>query len=141
MPFYGGSELANVYDDALEKGFGLVASNIAEPNILMGLMEGAARADSDLLLQLSGGAATFAGNEDPVDGLKAGKVSIGFAETGTTRKCADFGNVVPCCLGPDNCVWTCAECAKPMVITRIRPATGSTGSWGRFKVGGLAPQR
>ncbi|MFD1598318.1 class II fructose-bisphosphate aldolase [Halobellus rarus] len=71
MPFYGGSELANVYDDALEKGFGLVASNIAEPNIMMGLMEGAARKNSDLLLQLSGGASTFAGNEDPVDGLKA----------------------------------------------------------------------
>ncbi|WP_049987209.1 class II fructose-bisphosphate aldolase [Halobellus rufus] len=71
MPFYGGSELANVYDDALEKGFGLVASNIAEPNVMMGLMEGASRVDSDLLLQLSGGAATFAGNEDPVDGLEA----------------------------------------------------------------------
>jgi len=71
VPFYGGSELANVYDDALEKGFGLVASNIAEPNIMMGLMEGAARKNSDLLLQLSGGASTFAGNEDPVDGLKA----------------------------------------------------------------------
>ena len=71
MPFYGGSELANVYDDALEEGFGLVASNIAEPNVMMGLMEGASRANSDLLLQLSGGAATFAGNEDPVDGLEA----------------------------------------------------------------------
>jgi len=71
VPFYGGSELANVYDDALEEGFGLVASNIAEPNVMMGLMEGASRANSDLLLQLSGGAATFAGNEDPVDGLEA----------------------------------------------------------------------
>ncbi|WP_336024984.1 class II fructose-bisphosphate aldolase [Halobellus salinisoli] len=71
MPFYGGSELANVYDDALEEGFGLVASNIAEPNVMMGLMEGASRANSDLLLQLSGGACTFAGNEDPVDGLEA----------------------------------------------------------------------
>ena len=71
MTFYQGAELADVYDDALEEGFGLVASNIAEPNIMMGLMKGAERADSDLLLQISNGACTFAGNGDPVTGLKA----------------------------------------------------------------------
>ncbi|MDS0298816.1 class II fructose-bisphosphate aldolase [Halogeometricum sp. S1BR25-6] len=71
MPFYGGSELDKVYDDALDEGFGLIASNIAEPNIMMGLIEGAARENSDLLMQLSGGAATFAGHEDDVSGLKA----------------------------------------------------------------------
>ncbi|WP_396612656.1 class II fructose-bisphosphate aldolase [Haloferax sp. S1W] len=71
MPFYGGEELATVYDEALDEGFGLIASNIAEPNIMMGLMEGADRMDSDLLLQLSGGACKFAGNGDPVAGLKA----------------------------------------------------------------------
>ncbi|MFC6825534.1 class II fructose-bisphosphate aldolase [Halopelagius fulvigenes] len=71
MPFYGGDELAKVYDEALNEGFGLVASNVAEPNVMMGLMEGADRADSDLLLQMSGGACTFAGDGDPVAGLKA----------------------------------------------------------------------
>ncbi|WP_152041208.1 class II fructose-bisphosphate aldolase [Salinigranum salinum] len=71
MPFYSGDELATVYDDALDEGWGLVASNIAEPNVMMGLMEGAAQADSDLLMQLSGGACSFAGNGDPVAGLKA----------------------------------------------------------------------
>ncbi len=71
MTFYGGTELATVYDDALDEGFGLTASNIAEPNTMMGLMEGAARVDSDLLLQLSNGACTFAGNGDPIAGLKA----------------------------------------------------------------------
>ena len=71
MPFKGGSELSDVYDVALEEGFGLVASNIAEPNIMMGLMEGASRAESDLLLQLSNGACTFAGNGDPIAGLQA----------------------------------------------------------------------
>jgi fructose-bisphosphate aldolase class II len=71
MPFYGGDELAAVYDRALEEGFGLIASNVAEPNVVMGLMEGADRVDSDLLLQLSGGACSFAGNGDPVAGLKA----------------------------------------------------------------------
>lgn len=60
-----------MYDEALDGGFGLVASNVAEPNVMMGLMEGADRVDSDLLLQLSGGACTFAGDGDPVAGLKA----------------------------------------------------------------------
>ncbi len=71
MPFYKGDKLAEVYDDALHEGFGLVASNIAEPNVMMGLMKGAAEADSDLLLQMSNGACTFAGNGDPIAGLKA----------------------------------------------------------------------
>ena len=71
MPFYGGEELASVYDEALDEGFGLIASNIAEPSVMMGLMEGADRMDSDLLLQLSGGACKFAGDGDPVAGLKA----------------------------------------------------------------------
>ena len=71
MTFYGGSELASVYDDALGSGFGLIASNIAEPNTMIGLIEGAAQADSDLLLQMSNGACTFAGNGDPIAGLQA----------------------------------------------------------------------
>ena len=71
MTFHGGSELAEVYEDALDEGFGLIASNIAEPNTMMGLMEGASRVDSDLLLQMSNGACTFAGNGDPIAGLKA----------------------------------------------------------------------
>jgi fructose-bisphosphate aldolase class II len=70
MTFYGGSELSLVYSEALESDFGLVASNIAEPNVMIGLIEGAARADSDLLLQLSNGACKFAGNGDPITGLR-----------------------------------------------------------------------
>jgi len=70
VPFYGGSELASVYEDALSEGFGLVASNVAEPNVLVGLMEGASQAESDLLVQLSNGACTFAGNGDPIAGLR-----------------------------------------------------------------------
>jgi fructose-bisphosphate aldolase class II len=71
MPFYGGEELAQVYDDALDEGFGLVASNVAEPNVLAGLLEGAESVDSDLLVQLSAGACRFAGDGDAVAGLKA----------------------------------------------------------------------
>ena len=71
MPFYGGDELDAVYDKALEQGFGLVASNFAEPNVMMGLMEGADSVNSDLLLQLSAGACRFAGNGDAEAGLRA----------------------------------------------------------------------
>jgi fructose-bisphosphate aldolase class II len=71
VTFYGGTELASVYDEALDGRFGLVASNIAEPNTMTGLMQGAAKADSDLLLQMSNGACTFAGNGDPIAGLQA----------------------------------------------------------------------
>jgi fructose-bisphosphate aldolase class II len=71
MTFYGGAELGTVYDDALDSGFGLIASNIAEPNTMIGLIQGAASVDSDLLLQMSNGACTFAGNGDPIAGLRA----------------------------------------------------------------------
>jgi len=71
MGFHGGADLASVYDDALGDGFGLVASNIAEPNTMIGLIQGASRVDSDLLLQLSNGGCTFAGNGDPIAGLQA----------------------------------------------------------------------
>ncbi len=71
MPFYGGDELNQVYDKALDEGFGLVASNVAETSVMMGLMEGADSVDSDLLLQMSAGACRFAGNGDAEAGLKA----------------------------------------------------------------------
>lgn len=71
MTFYDGTELSTVYDEALDWNFGLVASNIAEPNVLIGLIEGAASVDSDLLLQMSNGACKFAGNGDPIAGLRA----------------------------------------------------------------------
>jgi fructose-bisphosphate aldolase class II len=71
MPFYGGEKLDQVYDRALEEDFGLVASNVAEPDVAMGLMEGASSVGSDLLIQMSAGACRFAGNGDAEDGLRA----------------------------------------------------------------------
>jgi len=71
VPFYKGDKLADVYDEALDEGFGLIASNVAEPNVMIGLLKGAERANSDLLLQMSNGACTFAGNGDPIAGLQA----------------------------------------------------------------------
>ncbi len=71
MTYYGGTELASVYEDTLAEEFALVASNVAEPNVMIGLMEGASEVDSDLLVQLSNGGCTFAGNGDPIAGLRA----------------------------------------------------------------------
>ena len=70
MTINGGEALGTVYDEALDSGFGLIASNIAEPNVMTGLIQGAAQVDSDLLLQMSNGACTFAGNGDPIAGLR-----------------------------------------------------------------------
>ncbi|MFB6290728.1 MAG: class II fructose-bisphosphate aldolase [Candidatus Bipolaricaulia bacterium] len=70
MPFLTGSELEKVYERAKESGYGFIASNIAEPNILIGLLRAARERNSDLVLQLSNGASKFAGNGDPVRGLR-----------------------------------------------------------------------
>lgn len=70
MPFYDGSELNEVYLQAKQKGYGFMASNIAEPNILIGLLEAARATNSDLVLQLSNSAATFAGGGDAIAGLR-----------------------------------------------------------------------
>jgi fructose-bisphosphate aldolase class II len=71
VTFLDGAALAQVYDDALERGYGLVASNVAEPSVLAGLIRGAEAVDSDLLVQLSAGACRFAGDGDAMVGLRA----------------------------------------------------------------------
>lgn len=70
MSYHGGVELKRVYAPAQAEDFAFVASNVAEPNVLIGLIEGAAQADSDLLVQLSTGACTFVGSGDPIAGLQ-----------------------------------------------------------------------
>ncbi len=70
MPFLSGSELEQVYGRAKESGYGFIASNIVEPNVLIGLLEAAEAKDSDLVLQMSNGASKFAGNGNPVRGLR-----------------------------------------------------------------------
>lgn len=71
MPFLSGSELEEVYGQAKKSGYGFIASNIVEPNILIGLMRAAQEKNSDLVLQMSNGASKFAGNGDPIRGLRA----------------------------------------------------------------------
>jgi fructose-bisphosphate aldolase class II len=71
MPYFGGRELAQVYRRAREEGFALVANNFAEPNTLLGVLAAHEAARSDLLLQVTMGAAKFAGGGKPLAGLRA----------------------------------------------------------------------
>ncbi len=71
MALKGGKELRKVYGKAKDEEYGFIASNIAEPNIPMGLLDGSEEMDSDLVTQLSHSASKFAGNGNDVAGLKA----------------------------------------------------------------------
>ena len=71
MPFSDGVRLQEAYGRAQAERFAFMANNIAEPNILIGLLEAYAEARSDLLVQISPGAAKFAGGGDKRSGLRA----------------------------------------------------------------------
>lgn len=70
MPFMSGKDLKIAYDKAKSEKWAFVASNIAEPNVLVGLINGASETNSDLLLQISAGAAKYAGNNNPLTGFR-----------------------------------------------------------------------
>ncbi len=71
MPYWGGRELGQVYRRAQAERFALIANNIAEPNVLLGILAAYEEARSDLLVQVSVGAAKFAGGGKPLAGLRA----------------------------------------------------------------------
>ena len=70
MAFYGGKELREVYRKAQAGGYAFMANNIAEQNILIGLLQGYSERKSDLVVQVSPGAAKFAGAGDKLAGLR-----------------------------------------------------------------------
>lgn len=70
MPYARGSELSEVYERARTNGYGFVASNTTETNILTGLVNGAERAVSDLVVQVKRDTAAFVGNGCPEIGLE-----------------------------------------------------------------------
>ena len=69
MTFRGGSALGEVYDHARAEGHGFFASNLTTPEILVGLIRGAARAGSDVVLQLKRDTAEHVGAGDPGAGV------------------------------------------------------------------------
>jgi len=62
--------LRDVYRNAKEQGYGFFANNIADTNIIIGLLEGYSAKRSDLIVQISPGAAAFAGGGDKLVGLR-----------------------------------------------------------------------
>jgi fructose-bisphosphate aldolase class II len=71
MPFLGGNALKEAYRRAQRGGYAYMANNIAESNTLIGLMDAYTDAKSDLLVQISPGAAKYAGGGDKLSGLRA----------------------------------------------------------------------
>jgi len=69
VAFGDGVKLREAYRRAEEGGYAFMANNIAEPNVLIGLLEAYSEAGSDLLVQVSAGAAKFAGGGDKRAGL------------------------------------------------------------------------
>lgn len=66
-----GEKMRELYRKAKAGDYAFVASNVAEPNIMIGLIEGCEKSNSDLVLQLSRSACEFAGDGDALAGLKA----------------------------------------------------------------------
>lgn len=69
MAFLNGEKLRQVYQRAKAGGYAFMANNIAEANVLVGLLEGYTERRSDLVVQVSPGAAGFAGGGDKLAGL------------------------------------------------------------------------
>jgi len=70
MAFGDGGRLREAYREAEAGGYAFMANNIAESNILIGLLEAYSAAASDLVVQISPGAAKFAGAGDKRIGLR-----------------------------------------------------------------------
>jgi len=71
MPYLGGEALAQVYRTAKAERFALTGNNVAEPNVLLGILAAYEERKSDLLVQVTLGAAKFAGGGKSVVGLRA----------------------------------------------------------------------
>jgi len=69
MTFHRGGRLRSVYDRARAEEFGFFASNLTTPEILVGLLRGAERTGSDLVVQLKRDTAEHVGDGDPAAGV------------------------------------------------------------------------
>lgn len=71
MPYYDGGALSEVYAAARAGGYGFFASNVTHLDILVGLLQGADRVDSDAVVQVGQDSAAVFGGGDPAIGLDA----------------------------------------------------------------------
>ncbi|MCI2428260.1 class II fructose-bisphosphate aldolase [Candidatus Acetothermia bacterium] len=70
MSFRETDALCDLYCKAKQQGYGFFANNIADTNTLVGLLEGYSSKRSDLIVQISSGAAAFAGGGNKLAGLR-----------------------------------------------------------------------
>lgn len=70
MPYHRGAELRRAYERATATGYGFVASNITTLDTAVGLLNGAERAGSDVVLQIKRDTAAYLGSGNPVAGLE-----------------------------------------------------------------------
>jgi len=71
MPFHDGDRLREAYRRAESGGYAFMANNVAEGNIARGLLRAYTDARSDLIVQVSAGAAKFVGAGEKRAGLRA----------------------------------------------------------------------
>ncbi|WP_207589961.1 class II fructose-bisphosphate aldolase [Halomontanus rarus] len=71
MPYCHGNDLERVYRHARDGEYGFFASNVVQFDILVGLLRGADRVGSDLVVQINEETAGFYGDGDPQAGLRA----------------------------------------------------------------------
>lgn len=71
MPYHDAAALAETYGAARDGGYGFFASNVTHFDVLLGLLDGAERVDSDLVVQVGRDTAAFYGRGDPAVGLDA----------------------------------------------------------------------
>jgi fructose-bisphosphate aldolase class II len=71
MPFRDGEQLRQAYNRAEAGGYAFMANNVVESNVLLGLLQAYTEAKSDLVVQVSPGAAKFVGGGDKGAGLRA----------------------------------------------------------------------
>ena len=87
MPFCGGDKLLAAYRFAQGVGYAFMANNVAESNVLLGLVAAYSDARSDLLVQISPSVAKFAGGGDKQTGLRVLSMMI-----------QEIANTLPICV-------------------------------------------
>lgn len=84
MSYYHGAELAETYARAGRRSYGFVASNITHPDIMHGLLDGAAAANSDDVLQVKRDTAEYLWNGDIAAGLSNVETALRTLSGGST---------------------------------------------------------
>ena len=114
MTFRHGTDLSEVYARAREGGYGFFASNITTPEILVGLVRGAERTGSDVVLQLKRDTAEHVGDGDPAAGVAI--VDAYLRSVGESADVGVFLNVDHLRPGEDAFLDACLDAGTPASV-------------------------